>query len=68
MAVSASSLHPRGSLNQWSELRADCGKYRAELEKEEALGKYTPAELENGDEQFELYVEHVDAALGNPRD
>jgi hypothetical protein len=88
---------------EWMEFRADCGKYLAELEKEEALGKYTLAELEEEDqslerlrrwyrelrgrdllgaatvtsattelktceEQFELYAEHVYAALSNPSD
>ena len=31
---------------EWSEFDADCGKYLAELDKEERLGKYTLAELE----------------------
>jgi len=28
---------------EWSEFRADCGKYLAELDQEEALGKFTPS-------------------------
>jgi DNA-binding transcriptional regulator PaaX len=88
--------------DEWSEFRADCEKYRAELEKEETQGKYTLAELEEEDqslerlrrwyrelrsrdllgaaaittattglkaceERFELYAEHVYAALSDPR-
>ena len=31
---------------EWSEFHADCGKYLAELDREERVGKYTLAELE----------------------
>ena len=86
---------------EWSEFHADCGKYLAELEKEERLGKYTLAELEEEEQsldrlrrwyrdlrsldllggpatvdaatglktceaQFDIYAEHVYAALGSP--
>jgi len=86
---------------EWAEFHADCGKYLAELDKEERIGKYTLAELEEEEqsldrlrrwyrelrsrdllgviatvdsttdlklceERFELYAEHVYAALGRP--
>ena len=85
---------------EWSEFLADCGKYLAELDKEEAIGKYTLAELEEEEQSldrlrrwyrelrsrdllgcrrhdtataelkscagtFELYAEHVYAALNS---
>ena len=84
---------------EWSEFRADCGKYLDELDKEERIGKYTLAELEEEEqsldrlrrwyrelrgrdllrlaaatdaardlkqceERFDVYAEHVYAALG----
>jgi hypothetical protein len=86
---------------EWSEFHADCGKYLAELEKEERIGKYTLAELEEEEqsldrlrrwfrelrsrdllgvpasidsatdlklceERFQIYAEHVYAALSSP--
>lgn len=83
---------------EWAEFHADCGKYLAELDKEETSGKYTLAELEEEEQsldrlrrwyrelrgrdlldsaattnaatalksceaQFDLYAEHVYAAL-----
>jgi len=86
---------------EWSEFDADCGKYLAELEREERQGKYTLAELEEEEqsldrlrrwyrelrsrdllgipattdsatvlkqceERFEMYAEHVYAALSSP--
>ena len=88
---------------EWSEFRSDCDKYLAEMEKEESLGKYALAELEEEEqsldrlrrwyrelrsrdllgaaatatattelkmceEQFQLYAEHVYAALSRPHD
>ena len=38
---------------EWSEFSADCGKYLAELEKEEAVGKYTLAELEEEEQSLD---------------
>jgi ChrB-like protein len=38
---------------EWSEFDADCGKYLAELDKEERLGKYTLAELEEEEQSLE---------------
>jgi Protein ChrB, N-terminal len=86
---------------EWSEFHADCGKYLEELDKEERIGKYTLAELEEEEqsldrlrrwyrelrgrdllgipatidsatdlklceERFEVYADHVYAALGSP--
>jgi hypothetical protein len=38
---------------EWSEFRADCGKYLAELDREEQLGKYTLAELEEEEQSLD---------------
>jgi hypothetical protein len=38
---------------EWTEFEADCGKYLAELDKEERLGKYTLAELEEEDQSLD---------------
>ena len=38
---------------EWSEFRADCGKYLAELDQEEALGKFTLAELEEEEQSLD---------------
>lgn len=38
---------------EWVEFLADCGKYLAELEKEEAMGKYTLAELEEEEQSLD---------------
>jgi len=38
---------------EWSEFLADCGKYLTELEKEEAAGKYTLAELEEEEQSLD---------------
>jgi ChrB-like protein len=86
---------------EWVEFLADCGKYLAELDKEERIAKYTLAELEEEEqsldrlrrwyrelrsrdllgipatrdaaidlkrceERFEVYADHVYAALSQP--
>ena len=38
---------------EWSEFHADCSKYLAELEKEERIGKYTLAELEEEEQSLD---------------
>jgi Protein ChrB, N-terminal len=38
---------------EWAEFAADCGKYLAELDKEERLGKYTLAELEEEEQSLD---------------
>lgn len=38
---------------EWSEFDADCRKYLAELDKEERLGKYTLAELEEEEQSLD---------------
>lgn len=39
--------------DEWSEFSADCRKYLAELAKEDALGKYTLAELEEEEQSLD---------------
>jgi hypothetical protein len=46
-------LYAEAREQEWSEFRADCGKYHAELDKEEALGKYTLAELEEEEQSLD---------------
>lgn len=38
---------------EWVEFLADCGKYLAELDKEERIGKYTLAELEEEEQSLD---------------
>jgi Protein ChrB, N-terminal len=38
---------------EWSEFEAECGKYLAELEHEEQIGKYTLAELEEEEQSLD---------------
>jgi hypothetical protein len=38
---------------EWAEFAADCGKYLAELDKEEQIGKYTLAELEEEEQSLD---------------
>lgn len=38
---------------EWAELVADCGKYLAELDHEEEIGKYTLAELEEEEQSLD---------------
>ncbi|GAA3578115.1 hypothetical protein GCM10022197_39340 [Microlunatus spumicola] len=38
---------------EWTELVADCGKYLAELDHEEEIGKYTLAELEEEEQSLD---------------
>jgi hypothetical protein len=38
---------------EWAEFHADCGKYLEELDKEERIGKYTLAELEEEEQSLE---------------
>jgi len=46
-------LYAEAREQEWVEFRADCGKYLAELDKEEATGKYTLAELEEEDQSLD---------------
>jgi len=39
--------------HEWSEFDADCRKYLTELDKEERLGKYTLAELEEEEQSLD---------------
>jgi hypothetical protein len=98
-ATQLESLYAAAREAEWTEFVADCGKYLAELDHEEEIGKLTLAELEEEEqsldrlrrwyrdlrgrdllgvpatrdasaelkrceERFELYAEHVYAALG----
>src|SRR4029453_17236341 len=38
---------------EWSEFHPDCGKYLAKLEREERIGKYTLAELEEEEQSLD---------------
>ena len=46
-------LYAEAREQEWTEFRADCAKYLAELDKEEALGKYTLAELEEEEQSLD---------------
>jgi len=46
-------LYVEAREDEWSEFSADCAKYLAELAKEEALGKYTLAELEEEEQSLD---------------
>ena len=46
-------LYAEAREQEWVEFRADCGKYLAELDKEEAIGKYTLAELEEEEQSLD---------------
>ena len=48
-----SQLYSEARDEEWSEFLADCGKYLAELEKEESAGKYTLAELEEEEQSLD---------------
>ena len=46
-------LYAAAREEEWAEFTADCGKYLAELDKEERLGKYTLAELEEEEQSLD---------------
>ena len=46
-------LYAAAREEEWAEFAADCGKYLAELDKEERLGKYTLAELEEEEQSLD---------------
>lgn len=46
-------LYAEARAQEWAEFRADCAKYLAELDREEALGKYTLAELEEEEQSLD---------------
>lgn len=46
-------LYAEAREQEWSEFRADCAKYLVELDKEEAVGKYTLAELEEEEQSLD---------------
>ena len=46
-------LYAAARQEEWTEFAADCGKYLAELAKEERLGKYTLGELEEEEQSLD---------------
>jgi hypothetical protein len=46
-------LYSAAREEEWAEFNADCGKYLVELEKEERIGKYTLAELEEEEQSLD---------------
>jgi hypothetical protein len=46
-------LYAAAREEEWAEFAADCGKYLAELDKEDRLGKYTLAELEEEEQSLD---------------
>ena len=52
-AARLEQLYTAAREEEWAEFDADCGKYLAELDKEERLGKYTLAELEEEEQSLE---------------
>jgi hypothetical protein len=46
-------LYAAAREEEWAEFDADCGKYLAELDKEERIGKYTLAELEEEEQSLD---------------
>lgn len=52
-AARMEQLYAEARAQEWSEFRADVGKYLAELDKEEAIGKYTLAELEEEEQSLD---------------
>jgi hypothetical protein len=51
--VRLEQLYAAARQEEWSEFDADCRKYLVELEKEERLGKYTLAELEEEEQSLD---------------
>lgn len=47
------SLYEAEREREWAEFVADCGKYLAELDREEAIGKFTLAELEEEEQSLD---------------
>jgi hypothetical protein len=45
-------LYAAAREDDWAEFAADCGKYLAEIDKEEAIGKFTLAELEEEEQSL----------------
>lgn len=52
-AARIEQLYAEAREQEWSEFRGDCAKYLAELDKEEAIGKYTLAELEEEEQSLD---------------
>jgi hypothetical protein len=52
-AARLEALYAEARAQEWGEFRADCDKYLAELDKEERIGKYTLAELEEEEQSLE---------------
>lgn len=52
-AARLEQLYAEAREAEWAEFVADCGKYLAELDKEERIGKYTLAELEEEEQSLD---------------
>ena len=52
-AARLEQLYAEAREAEWAEFLADCGKYLAELDKEERIGKYTLAELEEEEQSLD---------------
>ena len=52
-AESLEQLYAAAREAEWTEFVADCGKYLAELDKEERIGKFTLAELEEEEQSLD---------------
>ncbi|HEX2810570.1 MAG TPA: Chromate resistance protein ChrB [Kineosporiaceae bacterium] len=52
-AAHLEALYGEARAQEWAEFRADCDKYLAELDKEERIGKYTLAELEEEEQSLD---------------
>ncbi len=72
------AMYESARAEEWREFLADCDKYRAELDREQAQEKYTLAELEEEEQsldrlrrwyrdlRFDEYADAVYARLGSP--
>jgi len=47
------ALYADARAQEWAEFRADCDKFLAEIDKEERIGKYTLAELEEEEQSLD---------------
>ena len=52
-AARLEQLYAESRAAEWTEFVADCGKYLAELDKEERIGKFTLAELEEEEQSLD---------------
>jgi hypothetical protein len=53
VAARLEELYRSARAEEWAEFRADCDKYLAELDKEERIGKFTLAELDEEEQSLD---------------